>query len=160
MKRKDFSQVVLPLSEKLYRFAFVLIPDDLQAEQLVVDSVNAFLLKERKSILRRELDLAQKKDTQIYRRAIFKGILRYLCDIGVRRSVQLREQMKVRPADEFAAFYNLDPKVRFTLSLRYEARFSVEEIEEIIQLPRYEVIEKIHNGRYLLLNELNSGVAL
>ena len=48
MKRKDFYQLVAPLSEKLYRYAYTLIPDDLQAEQLVVDGFNAYLLRERK----------------------------------------------------------------------------------------------------------------
>lgn len=160
MKRKDFFQLALPLTDKLYRFAYTLIPDDLQAEQLVIDSINAFLLKEKKSIMNRNLDLASKKETQLLRRVYFKSILKYLCDIGTRRSVQLSEQMKVIRPKEFAPFYSLEPKVRFVISLRYEAQFSVEEIEEIVQLPRYEVIEKIHNGRFLLLNDLNKGVTL
>lgn len=160
MKRKDFYQLALPLTDKLYRFAYTLIPDDLQAEQLVIDSINAFLLKEKKSILNRAIDMTSKKETQLIRRVYFKSILKYLCDIGVRRSVQLSEQMKVLRPKEFAPFYALEPKVRFVISLRYEAQFSVEEIEEIVQLPRYEVIEKIHNGRFLLLNDLNKGVTL
>lgn len=160
MKRKDFHQLALPLTDKLYRFAFTLIPDDLQAEQLVIDSINAFLLKEKKSVLNRNVDLTSKKETQLLRRVYFKSILKYLCDIGVRRSIQLSEQLKVIRPKEFAPFYALEPKVRFVISLRYEAQFSVEEIEEIVQLPRYEVIEKIHNGRFLLLNDLNKGVNL
>lgn len=160
MKRKDFYQIALPLTEKLYRFAYTLIPDDLQAEQLVIDSINAYLLKERKSIMKREVDITSKKETQILRRTYFKSILKYLCDIGVRRSLQLSEQMKVLRPKEFAPFYSLEPKVRFVISLRYEAQFSVEEIEEIVQMPRYEVIEKIHNGRFLLLNDLNKGVTV
>lgn len=160
MKRKDFYQLVQPLTEKLYRFAFTLIPDDLQAEQLVIDGLNAYLLKERKSILRRELDLSSKKETQLARRILFKGILRYLGDIGARRSTQINEHVKKNLPKEYTSFYALDPKVRFVISLRYEAQFSVEEIEEIVQMPRYEVIEKIHNGRFLLLNDLNKGVTV
>ncbi|MFP5386073.1 MAG: hypothetical protein ACLGHN_08350 [Bacteriovoracia bacterium] len=159
MKRKEFFQLTLPLTDKLYRFAFTLIPDDLQAEQLVIDSLNAFLIKERKSIMRKEVDLNSKKEAQILRRTYFKGLLRYMGDIGARRSVQLIEQMKVERPEEFSAFYSLEPKVRFVISLRYEGQFTVEEIEEIVQIPRYEVIEKIHNGRFLLLNDLNKGVS-
>lgn len=159
MKRKEFYELTLPLMDKLYRFAFTLIPDDLQAEQLVIDALNAFLIKERKTILKKEVDLNSKKETQILRRTYFKGLLRYMGDIGARRSVQLIEQMKVERPLEFAAFYSLDPKVRFVISLRYEGQFTVEEIEEIVQMPRYEVIEKIHNGRFLLLNDLNKGVS-
>lgn len=150
MKRKDFFQLVQPLTDKLYRFAYDLIPDDLQAEQLVIDSLNAYLLKEKKSILRREVDFTDKKDTLTQRRAVFKGILRYMGDIGSRRAGQLNEQMKLIRPQEFAAFYNLEPKIRFVIALRYDAQFSAEEIEEIVQMPRYEVIEKIHNGRFLL----------
>jgi DNA-directed RNA polymerase specialized sigma24 family protein len=157
MKRKDFYQLVVPLVNKLYPFAYSLIPDDLQAEQLVVDALNTYLLKERKRILNREIDLSHKKESLILRKSYFKGILRYLCDIGVRRSIQFNEQMKVMRPEEYSSYYSLAPKVRFVLSLRYTGPFTVEEIEEIVQIPRYEVIEKIHNGRYLLLNDLNKG---
>lgn len=158
MKRKDFYQLVVPLTDKLYRFAYTLIPDDLQAEQLVIDGMNAFLLKEKKLILKKEIDLKSKKDTQGIRRTFFKGLLRYMGDIGVRRSVQLTEQMQIMRPEEYADFYSLEPKVRYVMALRYDAQFTVEEIEEIVQIPRYEVIEKIHNGRFLLLNDVSRGV--
>ena len=160
MKRKELLQLLLPLSDKLYSFAFAVIPDDLQAEQLVIDGLNAYLLKEKKHILKRDVDMNNKKEVQILRRMHFKGVLRYMSDIGARRAVQLTEQMKVNRPEEFAAFYKLDPKVRMAMSLRYDVQFTVEEIEEIVQTPRYEVIEKIHNGRFLLLNNLNQDVNL
>lgn len=138
--------------------AYTLIPDDLQAEQLVIDSLNAYLLKEKKHILNREFDSKDKKTSQVLRRNVFKGILKHMCDIGVRRSGQLIEQMKVIRPKEYTVYYSLEPKVRLVLSLRYEAQFTMEEIEEIVQVPRFEVIEKIHNGRFLLMNDLNHGV--
>lgn len=160
MKRKEFYQLVQPLTEKLYRFAYTLIPDDLQAEQLVIDGLNAYLLKEKKTILRKEVDLNSKKETQLLRRTIFKGLLRYMGEIGARRSLQLNEQMRLSVPKEFSPFYTLEPKVRLVMSLRYDGQFTVEEIEEITQMPRFEVIEKLHNGRFLLLNDLNQGVSV
>jgi DNA-directed RNA polymerase specialized sigma24 family protein len=160
MKRKEFFHLVQPLTEKLYQFAYSLIPDDLQAEQLVIDAVNAYLLKEKKWITAREVDLANKKSTQILRKTVFKSVLKYMADIGQRRALQLTEQMRLTRPAGYDAFYNLDPKVRMTLRLRYEAQFSVEDITEILQIPRYEVIEKIHNGRFLLLNDLGRGIPL
>jgi DNA-directed RNA polymerase specialized sigma24 family protein len=159
MKRKEFYQLMVPLSERLYRYAYTLIPDDLQAEQLVVDGFNAFLLRERKKILIKDFKSEDKKDLTILRRSFLKAILRNICDIGFRRSVHLLEQVKKMSPDEYHPFFSLEPKVRFTIALRYEAQFSVEEIEEIIQLPRYEVIEKLHNGRFLLMNQLNKGTS-
>ncbi len=160
MIRKEFYLLVQPLTEKLYRFAHAILPDDLQAEQLVVDSLNAYLIKEKKNILGRQINLQSKKEIQILRRIFFKGILRYMSDIGLRRAQQLGEQFKLDTPTEFKAFYNLEPKARMVLKLRYEAQFSVEEIEEIVQIPRYQVIEKIHNGRFLIVTDLNQGVAL
>jgi hypothetical protein len=61
---------------------------------------------------------------------------------------------------EYHSFYSLEPKIRFTMSLRFDAKFTVEEIEDIIQLPRYEVIEKLHNGRFLLATDLSHGSSL
>lgn len=160
MKRKEFAQLVLPLTDKLYQFAWTLIPDDLQAEQLVIDSLNAYLLKERKSIFRKELDFESRKDVLFQRRHLFKGLLKFMADIGVRRAGQLSDQMELSPSKDFTGFYSLDPKVRFVIALRYEAQFSAQEIEEIIQVPKFEVIEKVHNGRFLLLSDLNKGVSL
>jgi hypothetical protein len=160
MKRKDFYQILQPLLGKLYNVAYGLVPDDLQSEQLVIDSVNAYLIKEKKTILRKEIDLLSKKETQIYRRILFKGILRYLTDIGTRRSLQLSEQMRLTRPQEYAAYFSLEPQVRLILKLRFELQFSVDEIGEITQMPRYEVIEKVHNGRFLLMNDLNKGVSI
>ncbi len=158
MKRTEFFQLVQPLTEKLYSMAFALVPDDLQAEQLVIDSMNAFLLKEKKSVLIRTVDLENKKNVQLLRRTYYKSLLRSMCDIGVRRSNQMSESSLAIAAEDFRAFFALDAKVRFVMKLRFENQFTVEEIEEIAQLPKYEVIEKLHNGRFLLLNDLNSGV--
>jgi hypothetical protein len=152
MKRKDFFWLVQPLTERLYRFSYALTPDDLQAEQLVIDAFNAYLLKEKKSILAREVDLKNNKEVALARRSLFKGVLRYLCDIGHRRSMQLIDQLRPGIPAEFRSFYAMDPKLRMAISLRYDHQFSVEEIEQILQLPRYEVIEKLHNGRFLLLS--------
>jgi hypothetical protein len=158
MKRFDFFQLVQPLTEKLYSMAYALVPDDLQAEQLVIDAMNAFLLKEKKSVLAKPVDLTSKKNVQFLRRTYFKSLLRYMGEIGVRRSAQLGENSIAENPEGFRAFFALDPKIRFVMKLRFEGQFTVEEIEEISQLPKYEVIEKLHNGRFLLLNDLNRGV--
>lgn len=159
MKRKDFFQLIQPLTDKLYRMAHALIPDDLQAEQLVIDSLNAYLIKEKKHIFAAaDLEELSKKDVQLQRRHHFKGILHYMGEIGVRRSLQLVDQMKLSRPSNFGAFFGLEPKVRLVMSLRYDFQFTVEEIGDITGMLRYEVIEKLHNGRFLLLNDINRGV--
>lgn len=158
MKRSDFFALLQPLTPKLYSMAHALLPDDLEAEQLVIDSVCAFLIRERAQILRRSIKMDAKKDVQLLRRNYFKTILRHMSEIGVRRAHQLAEESRLEKPAEYSAFYSLEPKVRFSLKLRYEAQFTSDEIEDILQIPRYEVIEKLHNGRFLLTSNLNAGV--
>jgi hypothetical protein len=161
MNRKDFFQLIQPLTEKFYRLAYRLIPDDLQAEQLVIDSLNAYLIKEKKKIFAAsDLESLSKKDIQLQRRSCFKGIIRYMGEIGVRRSSQLIDQTKFNQPTEFHSFYGLAPKIRMVITLRYDFQFTVEEIQDITSMPRYEVIEKLHNGRFLLLNDFNQGAQL
>lgn len=142
----------------MYSMAYALVPDDLQAEQLVIDSVNAFLIKEKRSLLAKEVDLGNKKSVQLLRRTYFKALLRTMGEIGVRRSAQLGEASLAAQPEDFKTFFDLDARIRFVMKLRFEGQFTTEEIEEIAGLPKFEVIEKLHNGRFLLLNDLNHGV--
>jgi hypothetical protein len=158
MKRTEFYSLIQPLIPKLYSMAHGLLPDDLQAEQLVIDSINAFLVKESSSLLKRGVKTTDKKEVQLLRRNYYKMILKNLSDIGARRSFQLKEQMQIETPENYGAFYALEPKIRLALKLRFEANFSVDEIQDILQIPRFEVIEKLHNGRYLMVSNLNEGV--
>lgn len=161
MKRMDFYLLLKPVTDKLYRMAYCLIPDDLQAEQLVIDSLNAYLIKDKKNILALpEYETLSKKDILMKRRSSFKGVLKYMGEIGVRRALQLKGQLNTSRPEEFQKFYSLEPKVRLVFTLRYDFQFTVEEIEDIVGMPRYEVIEKLHNGRFLLMTDMNAGVSL
>ena len=160
MKRSEVFSLIQPLIPKLYSMAHGLLPDDLQAEQLVIDSINGFLIKESSSLLRRELKATDKKEVQLLRRSYYKMILKNLSDLGSRRSFQLKEQMQLQMPESYEGFYALEPKIRLALKLRFEANFSVDEIQDILEIPRYEVIEKLHNGRYLMVSQLNEGVTV
>jgi len=158
MNRTDFFTLVQPLTPKLYRAGYCLMPDDLQVEQLVVDAFNGYLIREKKNILNlKELQDIAKKDLQVQRRIHFKGILKNLAEIGLRRSLQLSDQINRSRPQDFQSFFKLDPRVRLTLCLRYDFQFTTNEIEDITGMTRYEVIEKLHNGRYLLLHDFNQG---
>ena len=158
MNRTDFFSLVQPLTPKLYRAGYCLLPDDLQVEQLVIDAFNGYLIREKKNILNfKELHEISKKDLQVQRRIHFKGILKYLAEIGIRRSLQLSNQMNISRPHEFKSFFKLDPRVRLTLCLRYDFQFTTNEIEDMTGMTRYEVIEKLHNGRYLLMHDFNQG---
>lgn len=134
--------------------AYCLIPDDLQAEQLVIDGINAFLLKESIWVSQFTEEEVDPKFVQKMRRTLLKKVLRFQFEIGQRRSFQLIDQYRTYIPSEFKKFYDLDVKVRAVMTLRFDFMFNMNEIEEICQMPRFEVIEKLHNGRFMLSKDL------
>lgn len=136
--------------------AYCLIPDDLQAEQLVIDGVNAFLLKEAKWVAQFTEGEVDSKQAPKLRRQLLKKILKFQYDIGQKRSFQLIDQYRSYIPAEFKKFYDLDVKVRAVMTLRFDFLFQMEEIEDICQMARFEVIEKLHNGRFMLSKDLST----
>jgi hypothetical protein len=156
MKRTELINLLLPLNEKLYQMAYCLIPDDLQAEQLVIDGVNAFLLKEAKWVAQFTEGEVDPKHAAKLRRQLLKKILKFQFEIGQKRSFQLIDQYRSYIPAEFKKFYDLDVKVRAVMTLRFDFLFQMEEIEDICQMARFEVIEKLHNGRFMLSKDLST----
>ena len=52
MKTEELQKYIQNLSPDLYSFAYVLVPDDLQASQLMIDCVQSFLIQ-KKSLVER-----------------------------------------------------------------------------------------------------------
>ena len=50
MKTSDLEKFIQSQSLDLYSMAFILIPDDLQASQLMIDTVTAFLVQKSPTI--------------------------------------------------------------------------------------------------------------
>jgi NTE family protein len=73
-----------------------------------------------------------------------------------KRSFQLIDQYRSYIPAEFKKFYDLDVKVRAVMTLRFDFLFQMEEIEDICQMARFEVIEKLHNGRFMLSKDLST----
>lgn len=152
MKRKTFTDMCLSLSPKLYSFAYTLISDDLQASQLVVDGLTLFLMKEKEEWLLIEDDeLKDKKWEVSYRRDLMKAILGRIYEIGSKRAKHLN--VKMMNVDRAESFYkNLEMSARAVSFLKYKWNMSSTEIENILKLSRVEVIEKVHQARFTLMN--------
>jgi len=60
MKIEELQKYIQNLSPELYSFAYVLIPDDLQASQLMIDCVQSFLIQKKglvdKMVLSKKID--------------------------------------------------------------------------------------------------------
>lgn len=148
MRKKEIFTVLQPMLDQFYQLAFALLPDELEAEQLVIDSISGFIVKERKWLMKLE-----DEEDVVLRRQFFQKIVLHLYGLGQKRVVHFKFE-KTR------AFHQLPVKTRAILTLRYQMNYSPVQIEDLLGIARWEVVEGIHNGRFMLTSEQVLGANL
>lgn len=145
MKKVELQSLVNSLIPKFYSFAYALMPDELQAQQMVIDAYAVFLVREKKFI--REFNYKpQTKEKTVIKRYIMAHILSELFQMGLKRSAQLRLTIKGE-LGIYDSFYRLKTLHRAVLFLKENFHYSVEGIQEVLGLEKYQVIESLYNAR-------------
>jgi hypothetical protein len=154
VRKKDLFSLVQPLLPRFYSLSVALLPDDLQAQQLVVDAMTLCLLKHKDTWLERAWDVQDRKGHVLERKLFMKTYVRHLTDLATKRAAQLGPSL---PDGELVQahpqFYRFDVRTRAVGWLRFQQAWSVDEIGRTLGMPRHEVIEKLHNMRYLMLGQ-------
>ncbi len=154
MRKKDLFSLVQPLLPRFYSLGVALLPDDLQAQQLVVDAMTLCLLKNKDAWLTQEWDPEDRKGHVLERKQFMKTYVRHLTDLAAKRAAQLGptladgELIQAHPQ-----FYRLDVRTRAVAWLRFQQGWTVDEVGRTLGLPRHEVVEKLHNLRFLMLGQ-------
>lgn len=147
-----FEPHIHKLTPELFSFGHALIPDDLQAQQIVIDAVAAFAV-EHKELLAR-LSVEEDKETQgIFLNQVKRQIYRNMFQIGKRRCEQLRELC--HDINKFQAFYRLPVFDRAVLFLKQKVQADFSEIEFVTGVERLEIISRLNYAREELVT--NSG---
>lgn len=130
------------------------MPDDLQAQQLVVDTLMLCLLKEKKNWRERDWSEEDKKLQLHLRRQFMKSMVAHMVDLGTKRSLQLWSTLPdCELVRQYPQFYQMETKARAIAWLRFGQNWNMEEIERVLNLKRFELVEKVHNARYLMLGQ-------
>ena len=148
--KKDLFNLIQPLLPRCHSLAMCMLPDDLQAQQLVIDSFTQCLLKEKQTWLEREWDEDDKKMQMALRKQFLKSLMRAIVDLGTRRANQVTAPYE---GQEFRQFYSMDARTRAVAWLRFQQGWSLEDIERALSMKRHEVIEKVHNARFLMMGQ-------
>jgi hypothetical protein len=128
MKIIELEKFIQNLSTDLYSFAFILIPDDLQATQLMIDSVSAFVIKNKSLVERwKGADIeevgAHSQDIKIH---LYKAMY----DLSKKRYSQVR--LSFKDVEDQSGFFSLDFDDKAVLFLQERSEFSLELIEFIL----------------------------
>lgn len=143
---------IYKLIPEFFSFGYALIPDDLQAQQLVIDAVAAFAV-EHKELL---ANLSTEEDKELQETLLYeikRNIYRNMFQIGKRRCEQLRELC--HEVNKFRAFYKLSVFDRALLFLKQKVQNDFSEIEFVTGVERLEIISRLNFAREELV--ANSG---
>jgi hypothetical protein len=148
VKRKWILELLQAHVSRLYSFCFVLIPDELQASQVLVDGVTQYIVKHADTLMDiQDEDYADEKFRYQLKKALLKDIMTCIFQIAHRRSIQLHGSAM----DGTEAFFKkCDYKQRAISFLKFKWKMNLEDIMLVTQLERVEVINHIHQSRFIL----------
>jgi hypothetical protein len=134
VKFEQYKAFFNPLFPQLYALAYVLLPDDLQAQQLMIDAFTRHFHK--KDIGFDGLDFLQDETSaQRKRREIFKILSKTFLELGQLRSKQMNVSAHPKEEDvSVGAFWELDLQSRFVLWMHLKQGVSLEELEKKYQM--------------------------
>ena len=147
---QSFEPHIQKIIPELFSFGFALIPDDLQAGQLVIDALASVSALNKEKLV----EITDAKDDElrkIFLSEIKREIYRNMFQIGKRRCDQLRELCQEK--NKFQTFYKLSVSKRAILFLKQKAHLSFSEIEFITGIERLEIISRLHVSREELVTQ-------
>ncbi len=152
MKIIELEKFIQNLSPELYSFAYILIPDDLQATQLMIDAVSSFMVQ-KKSHIDRFMQI-QEKDEAIFFEEIKINLFKSMFEISKKRINQLK--LSLSHPEEDHSFFKLEFDDKAALFLKERGQFDLEAIESILGQTRAEVLAHLYSARLHLSERLPS----
>ena len=162
MKTEELQKYIQNLSPELYSFAYVLIPDDLQASQLMIDCVQSFLIQ--KKLLVEKIGLTKNKIVVSLLDETKINIIKIVYELSRKRYQQLK--MSLAEVEGSGGFFSLDFDEKAILYLREKAAFDLEQIEFITSKSKSEALAHLYSARIKMTslmtinefqNEIESG---
>ncbi len=152
MKRNELISIVDSIIPGLYSFSYALIPDELQAEQLIVDAYSVFLIREAEDIEALEAQSARERAAS--KKFAQTSLLIDIFDLAKKRAPQLTSLL--RNVREYGRFYELDILHRGVLGAKENLHLNNIQIGEVFALKSHQVLEALHNARAVLLSETHA----
>jgi hypothetical protein len=149
MKKNELEKLLQDLSPKLYELAYVIIPDDLQASQVVIDSTQRFVIDEEEWIECLDTNGLNKVEESQVKKDVYRIVLKTIYQTGIRRYSQLAPKTfeEDNNNQNHQGFYTLDASLRACLYLKYKTDFNIEEMMEITGLKKHDLLAKLYSGQ-------------
>ncbi len=145
MKIEEFESYLKKIHPDLYSFSFILIPDDLQASQLIVDGLS-YVLMNKRSIFDRLINKSQNFSIELddFKMNLYKAIY----EIAQKRFLQIRTSVETKDLDNF---YSLEFDERAVIFLRQKLKFSHNDICFTVSLGKDDLMKIATQARNKLV---------
>lgn len=150
MKTEELQKYIQNLSPELYSFAYILIPDDLQASQLMIDCVQSFLIQ--KKALIDKMALSKNKIVKNFLEEAKLNLLNIVFDLSKKRYQQLKVSFK--DVEQSGGFFALEFDEKAVLYLKEKAGFDLDKIEFITSKTRTEVLAHLYAARIKMVEHM------
>jgi len=151
MKKSEAKEFFISLVPSSFTFANILIPDDLQAMQLVIDSFLNIFLSEKPAIAsllqQGHVKNFDKSEIKIYFRPF---LWKKIYELGKKRSLEVSVNFDFhnnRKNLKKQKFFKLPLNERVALYLIHQENISIQEASLIMDLPKHEIYSSIHRGQ-------------
>lgn len=154
------SQIVDELSQlnpQIFPFAYALIYDELQAQQLVIDAISYFITNSTEQV-EDYFATEEYRSKQLRLFEIKKNILGLVYKIAQKRIDQLRSSLSFK--DDEGAFYSLSITQRAILFLKFKTNFEQTDIMDIMEIDNVEYYQLYSIAELNLSTNYNGEVVL
>jgi hypothetical protein len=143
MKIEKLQKYIQHLGPELYSFAYVLIPDDLQASQLMIDSVQSYLIQKRTFIER--MTQSKNKMIQNFLDEAKLQILKIIFELSRKRYQQLK--ISFQEVELAGGFFSLEFDEKAVLYLKDKGGLDLSRIEYVTSSTRAVVLSQLFVAR-------------
>lgn len=151
MKSIELQKFIQNISAELYSFAFILIPDDLQASQLMIDSVSVFLIQNKPlvDLWKKSSDVDLVQHSENVKRHLYKAMY----ELSKKRYNQLR--LSFKNMEDSSGFFSLNFDDKAALFLQERTDFPLELIQFILDKTEGEILAHLYSARIFMVNFKN-----
>lgn len=157
MKDVELMSNIQKIIPKLYGYAYALVPDELMAEQILVDATSVSLMKEKNLLISFSQEIATKKEALLFKKKLQLNLIKEVWFLAKKRSSELPPRFKY--PENFNSFYELDLLQRSALYLKEKEELKWEDILFVHELKKYQVVEKVYQAREKILTKMSESYA-
>ncbi|MFZ4712245.1 MAG: hypothetical protein ACOYL6_00920 [Bacteriovoracaceae bacterium] len=155
VNKKELDSLLQKFSSKAYELAYTLVPDDLQASQIVVDATTTFLVTEMEWLMNIDTEDLDRASESELKKDFYLYFMKSVFSLGMKRFTQL-PNLKTTEKEDNQSYFQLDGKTRALVFLKYKENLSMTELMDITTLEKSEVMSRLFQGLELLGDKKNN----